>query len=48
MVECISVYQHQKEGIHVAAATYKEASETDHEVTKLYYFVLPNDITTSK
>ena len=44
----MSVYQHPKEGIHVAAATYRDATETDHEVTKLHYFVLPNDITTSK
>jgi len=48
VVECLSVYQYQKEGIHVAAATYRDATEADHEVTKLHYFVLPNDIATSQ
>jgi len=49
MVECLSVYQIPKIGnIHVAATTYKDATESENEVTKLHYFVLPSDITTSK
>ena len=48
MVECMSIYQVPKEGItHVAATTYKDGTDSESEVTKLYYFVLPNDITSS-
>jgi len=49
MVECLSVYQNAKLGItHVAAVTYKDAAYPEIEVTKLHYFVLPGDITSSK
>lgn len=50
MIKCLSVRQLPKYGItHVAVITYKDAAaDSDSEITKLHYFVLPNDITSSK
>ena len=48
VVETLSVYQIRKIGItHVAAVTYKDATDSENEVTKLHYFILPADITSS-
>jgi len=43
-VGCLDTYQNPRSGVtHVAAITHNEA-----EITRLHYFVLPNDITSSK
>jgi len=49
-VDCISVHQSSKVGggTHVAAATCRESIVAEQEEIKLCYFVLPNDINTSK
>jgi len=48
LVECMSVHQEPKPGgIHVAATTCKDATDTESDI-KLHYFVLPAEISLSK
>ena len=48
LVECMSIHQEPKPaGIHVAATTCKDATDTESDI-KLHYFILPADISASK
>jgi len=52
VLECLSVYQTPKTNItHVAAISQKQTvhgQDSESDLTKLHYFMLPNDITSSQ